>query len=69
MVRVGNGPRSESRGRIQKAPDIVRLALTSERLTYEGEFYTLAETQTRTRPRNGPGIGNRLPNAVVEAPS
>ncbi|OCB27237.1 LLM class flavin-dependent oxidoreductase [Mycobacterium intracellulare] len=43
---------AESRGRFVESIDILKLALTQERFSYDGEFYQIPETSTRPRPRS-----------------
>ena len=46
----------ESRPRFQEVLDIMKLALTSDRFSYEGEIFTIPETEMRPRCRNGQKI-------------
>ena len=43
---------SEARSRFREGLEIIRRALTQERFAFEGEFYRVAETALRPRPRN-----------------
>jgi alkanesulfonate monooxygenase SsuD/methylene tetrahydromethanopterin reductase-like flavin-dependent oxidoreductase (luciferase family) len=43
--------RDESRGRMQEAFEIIRLALTQERFSYDGAFFQFPEVGVRPRPR------------------
>ena len=45
-----NIPMEESRGRFIEAHDIVRLALTQELFSYDGEFFQVPETTIRPQP-------------------
>lgn len=42
----------ESRDRFAEALDVLRLALTQEWFSYEGQYYSIPETTIRPRPRN-----------------
>ncbi|MGD9632870.1 MAG: LLM class flavin-dependent oxidoreductase [Pirellulales bacterium] len=42
--------RNESRGRFKESWDVLKLALTQERLSYDGEFFKIPETSIRPRP-------------------
>lgn len=44
-------PLSESRGRFMESIEIIRLALTQEWFSFEGEHFTIPETTIRPRPR------------------
>ncbi|MDQ1361356.1 MAG: hypothetical protein QOJ44_1733 [Acidimicrobiaceae bacterium] len=46
----------ESRPRFQEVLDIMKLALTSDRFSYDGEIFTIPETEMRPRCRNGQKI-------------
>jgi len=43
----------ESRQRFQEALDIIRLALTEERFSYDGEIFHIPDTAVRPRPKDG----------------
>lgn len=43
-------PYTESRGRMQECLDIVRIALTQEFFSYEGEYFRIPRTTIRPRP-------------------
>ena len=45
-----NIPMEESRGRFIEAHDIIRLALTQELFSYDGEFFQVPETTIRPQP-------------------
>jgi alkanesulfonate monooxygenase SsuD/methylene tetrahydromethanopterin reductase-like flavin-dependent oxidoreductase (luciferase family) len=42
----------ESRGRYQEVLDVLRQALTNERFSFDGEYFTIPETSLRPRPKN-----------------
>jgi alkanesulfonate monooxygenase SsuD/methylene tetrahydromethanopterin reductase-like flavin-dependent oxidoreductase (luciferase family) len=42
--------RGETRGRFKEVWEILKLALTQERISYDGEFYKIPETTIRPRP-------------------
>ena len=42
--------RSEARERFQEVWDVLKLALTNERISYDGRFYQVPETSIRPRP-------------------
>ncbi len=48
--RALNTSRDESRARYQETLEILRLALTQERFSYEGRLYTIPETSLRPQP-------------------
>jgi alkanesulfonate monooxygenase SsuD/methylene tetrahydromethanopterin reductase-like flavin-dependent oxidoreductase (luciferase family) len=43
-------PREQARGRFKEVWEVLKLALTQERISYDGEFYTVPETSIRPRP-------------------
>jgi alkanesulfonate monooxygenase SsuD/methylene tetrahydromethanopterin reductase-like flavin-dependent oxidoreductase (luciferase family) len=46
-------PREESRQRFNETLDILQLALSGERFSYEGEIFTVPEMSLRPEPRSG----------------
>ena len=61
-------PLSESRGRFMESLEIVRLALTQEWFSYDGEFYQIPEMTIRPRPRT-PNLVNNIKAAWVSPES
>jgi alkanesulfonate monooxygenase SsuD/methylene tetrahydromethanopterin reductase-like flavin-dependent oxidoreductase (luciferase family) len=43
-------PRDEARGRFKEIWDFLKLALTQERVSFDGEYYKVPETSVRPRP-------------------
>jgi alkanesulfonate monooxygenase SsuD/methylene tetrahydromethanopterin reductase-like flavin-dependent oxidoreductase (luciferase family) len=50
----------ESRPRFQETLDIVKLALTQDRFSYNGEIYTVPPTELRPHPRDGQRIVDNM---------
>ncbi|GAA4232783.1 alkanesulfonate monooxygenase SsuD/methylene tetrahydromethanopterin reductase-like flavin-dependent oxidoreductase (luciferase family) [Streptosporangium album] len=50
----------ESRPRFQEALDIVRLALTKDRFSYDGQIFKIPETELRPHPQNGQRIVDNM---------
>jgi alkanesulfonate monooxygenase SsuD/methylene tetrahydromethanopterin reductase-like flavin-dependent oxidoreductase (luciferase family) len=50
----------ESRARFQEVLDIVRLALTRDRFSYDGQIFTIPETELRPHPRDGQRIVDNM---------
>jgi alkanesulfonate monooxygenase SsuD/methylene tetrahydromethanopterin reductase-like flavin-dependent oxidoreductase (luciferase family) len=44
--------RSESRGRLAEGIEVIKLALTHERISYHGEFFDFEDVTVHPRPRN-----------------
>ncbi|MBS1894907.1 MAG: LLM class flavin-dependent oxidoreductase [Actinobacteria bacterium] len=44
--------RAEARGRFKEVWEILKLALTQERISYDGDYYKIPETTIRPRPRH-----------------
>jgi len=61
-------PRDESRERLDETIEILTLALTQERFSYEGEIFTIPEMSIRPRPMS-PDLATRLHGASSTGPS
>ena len=53
-------PMDESRDRFAESLQILRMALSQEWFSYEGQFYTIPETTIRPRPRNPERLLERM---------
>jgi len=51
---------AESRPRFQETLDIVTLALTRDRFSYDGQIFTIPETEMRPHPRDGQRIVDNM---------
>src|SRR5581483_1889924 len=61
-------PMSEARERFSEALEVVRLALSRERFSFEGKHYRIPETGIRPRPRT-PDLPSRMYAAAVSPSS
>jgi alkanesulfonate monooxygenase SsuD/methylene tetrahydromethanopterin reductase-like flavin-dependent oxidoreductase (luciferase family) len=64
-LRIAMG---ESRGRFAEAVEIVRLALTRERFSFDGQYYTIPQTGIRPRPLHD-NLTERFYGAIVSPES
>jgi len=59
----------DSRGRFAETLEILRMALTQERFSYDGEHFTIPPTSLRPFPKNGADLVDRMYGAWGSPPS
>ena len=62
-------PMEESRDRFAESLDVLRMALSQEWFSYDGEFYHIPETTIRPRPRDPEGVVGRMRVAWTSTPT